>query len=285
MHIKNILFDNENNSQMYEQFLNEKKRLSTMTDVKFINNNIIIGASFCGCYLCIYDINNDTMIDKYYLKLNNKYINVDLIAIDDKYIYCSHISEYLIGIYSYKNYKINLIKYISTRMFGKPHGLYVNNNNLYYTTINGLCIKNNKIIYKCENKQIQSIDLFNNNVIITTVSLPATYIKNNFDNISSIIFINTGDIYEYKNKRFDGISIKDNKLYVCDQYNSEVIVFNIINDNNKYILEQIDCIKNNEFCHGCHCYDNMLAIACYGTNSINLYDISYLSNKNLTVNN
>jgi hypothetical protein len=282
MHLKNILFNNENNSKMIYQYLNKKQRLSTMTDVKFINNNTIVTGSYYGSYICLYDILNDTMIYKYYLKLYNKYINVDLIAIHDNLIYCSFINEFLIGIYSFNNNKINFVKFISTKNYGRPHGLFINNTDIYYTTTNGFCIKNNKIIYKSEGNQIQSVNMYNNDVVITTVSLPATFVPNNLENvISSIIFINTNDVFEYNNKRFDGISIKDNKLYVCDQYNSEIIVFNITNNDNKYTLEQIYCISNTEFCHGCHCYDNMLAVACYGTNSINLYDISYLSNKSI----
>jgi hypothetical protein len=258
---------------MSEQFLNNKKRLSTITDVKFINNDILACASFSGCYLCIYNMNNDTIINKYYLQNNNKYINVDLIAIDKLYIYASHIQEYLIGIYSYKDYKINLIKYISTYLYGRPHGLYIYKY-LYYTTTNGLCVENNKILYKMKNTQIQSIGMYNNDIIITAVTLPATFVNNNYEIISYIKFINTNDLFEYKNKRFDGITIKDNYLFVCDQYNSEIIIFNIIKNNNKYLLQELTSIKNTSFCHGCHCYNNILAVACYGTNSIELFDVS-----------
>ena len=59
-------------------------------NVNVQNNNTIVAASYCGCYICIYDILNDTMIDKYYLKLYNKYINVDLIAIHDNLIYLNY---------------------------------------------------------------------------------------------------------------------------------------------------------------------------------------------------
>jgi hypothetical protein len=275
MHIKTILFNDENNSMMPYQYLNTKKRLSTMTDVKFINDNIIIGASFSGCYLCIYDIHNDIFIDKYYLKFNNKYINVDLIAINNNYIYGSHIAEFLIGVYSYANHKINLIKFISTKKFGRPHGLYIDNHNLYYTTTNGLCIKNNSVIYKCDNKQIQSINFFNNDFIIITVSLPATFVINDTICVSEIIFIKSNRVFSFINKRFDGSSIKDNKLFVCDQYNSEINIFNI-SYNNTYTLEHIDTISNTIFCHGCHCYNNKLAVACYGTNSIDIFNVSHL---------
>lgn len=289
--MKEILFNEENNCSMYKQYLNNKERLSTITDVKFINATQLLIASFSGCFISIYDLTNDCIIDKHYTQFKKYKTPIDLIFLHNNIIYASHINANSIGIYKIINNKIFFDKHIDTKKYGNPHGIYCNGDIILYTTINTcsiikINIQNENslddfthfLIYRHTPKsQIQSVICFDSTIIAcgTYASITSKINKDLMKSFIVVIHENTSETqyFEYDNCRFDGICIHNDVLFVCDQFNSKVCSFQIKNDNGVVQFEKINEITNMDFCHGVDYDGGKLAIACYGSNSVKIIDM------------
>ncbi len=277
-----IKLDDENSISMNMRYIGDKCRSATITDVKFIDDVTILCASFSGCFLLIYDLSKSICVEKIYTCVKSERAKIDLIYLYDNKIYVTHIEKKCIGEYLLKNNKITFSKFISTKMHGKPHGIYCNDNSLIYTTVNTCSIIfNDKKIYKHANgSQMQSVSIYNNKIIACGTYSPATRFSNKYGIKSFIVVLfknydNTysSQCFEYNDCRYDGMCIYENKLFICDQYNSNVLFFEIHDKDHLISFELIKKINDVSFCHGCDYYNDKLAVACYGTCSVKIFDM------------
>jgi hypothetical protein len=277
-----IQLDNENHFNVQMKYVGDKNRLASATDVKFIDDNTLLCASFSGCYLLIYDLNKSTCIEKIYTYVKNKKSMIDLIHLYNGKIYVTHFLNKCIGIYLLQNNKIIFDSVISTELYGTPHGIFFNDDMVIYTTVNtSSIILNNQKIYQHVNKsQIQSVSFYNNKIIAcgTYARVESFSNKNKMKSfIIELIKNNDGTYlskcFEYNNCRFDGMCIYENKLFVCDQYNDRIMIFEIHTVAESLCFDLINTVNDVSFCHGCDFYNNKLAVACYGTCSIKIFDM------------
>ena len=167
--------------------------------------------------------------------------------------------------------------------FGQIHGVQFYQNSLYCTTIcpTGLLIKDQQIIYQVDvPQQIQDISCYKHYQFITITKCSVSKYRTRHSSVeypeSSIIEITTDTHFKFDKSRFDGIYIDSEtaQLFVCDQYNSKVLIFKIIEQVNQISLMPVTEITDLPCCHGCHYYKNKLAAACYGNNSIKIIDLT-----------
>ena len=289
----NISFDNINNQrENYFAYVRDRPRYATMTDVVFINQRLLLCASFADRNIIIYDLGDadkgafSGILDNHVYEPYNA--NIELIDYDhnNSLIYSSHVLLMQVRISTLMQSKIIEMQIIDMSNFGQIHGVHVYQNSVYCTSIypTGFLIKDQQIIYQADApQQIQDICCYKHYQFITTTKCSVSKFKNRNEGVefpeSSIIEITTDAHFKFDKSRFDGIYIDSEtaQLFVCDQYNSKVLIFKIIEPMetpDKISLMPVTEITDLPFCHGCHYYQNKLATACYGNNSIKIELIS-----------
>ena len=274
-----IIFDNENHLSIEPRYIKHRRRHPTMTDVRFITDEIILCASFVGCSLMFYNIKENKHISKTYTYVKGKKAVIDLISICDDYVYVSHIDEKCIGKYMLNHdFTITFIDTISTSKHGRPHGIFVKNNDVFYTTIDveSIILNDTTIYVHPETSQMTSVVLFDEFLIAGGTYTPVTAKGRSAIKIKSffVIMKKNDNRYDFikcidvDNARYDGLSIRDNKIYICDQYNDKVDIYELVKDKDMLNLIKIKHVGGFPMCHGCDFYNGKLAATCYETNSI-----------------
>lgn len=254
------------------RYLSDRKREATITDVKFITDDKIVYASFLDCYLVLYRSSDKVILSKIYTYVKKRKAEVDLISICNGKIYVSHIYQECIGIYALNGDKIEYVDMIQTK-HGRPHGIFVRENEMLYTTVNTYSVvKNGNVVYKHDqSSSMQSVALFKKYIICVGTYLGVDTNATPGAVKSYIVIINIDDNsnshFDVINVRYDGLCVNNDKLYVCDQYNSKIDIYCI--DPNAVITKSGE-IHGMSFCHGCDVFNGKIAVACYGTNSIKI---------------
>ena len=272
-------------NQFYPVYIGDRKRYATSTGVSFINENLILVASYFGKKIYLVDISEKSfnIIDEY-----ESEFFIDLIDYKDGMISATHLpyqkSCGSVSLLSLINNKISFIQNIKLDGIS-PHGCsIIDNSTLIVSNIadfNRGCIiidintekynVLNNILYYPKDTYICGDKLF----ILTIESRPKIHTATKIG--KSIIYIyNLKDLKKIDQIEFfgqsDGITINGNYGFITVQDKDSIQCFNI--NENKLTLSKM--IPGFNFPHGISSYGSKVAITNYGDNSVDIYDIEEL---------
>lgn len=297
-----IIFEEKNNTNLDRIYLKDKSRIPSVTDVKFINRDIIIVAHRYAykLYLIKIDFENEIyeILDTYLTIDDHKKIHF---CESFKIKYNETSKNYELYLIFFSNYlwifDIDLInnKFISKKLNNRNtyHGMKIYNNYLYLTPSNMLI--NNKlnnvlqldlekynITYMPlgsikDNYRIKDICFINNNYVLLIINYKtATKLstKNHISNGTFALFtflsLQLLDKIEFKHVHFDKSIIHNNFFYITgqDEQNGKIYKGTIDLNNKKIIM--LNNIIIDDFPHGLDIYQDLFSYTSYGTDSVHI---------------
>ncbi len=304
-----IIFNEENENKLEQIFLHNKGRIPSVTDVKFINHNLIIIAHRYAYKLYLISID----IDKNSYEILDTYKTIDekkKIHFCESFeiIYNQSKDMYQLYMIFFTNilwiFDVNIkdFKFISKKI------ITLNNNNTYH----GMKIYNDKLYLSPSN--IFTSNKLNNVLEINLNTYNQKYlnsgdIKDNY-RLKDILFINSDYIFiiinyktniklakdnqitsgafalfsfpnfklvdkiEFNHVHFDKIVSKNNYFYITGQ---DEICGKIYKGTIDLINKKIILLKNfivDDFPHGLDIYNDLFAYTSYDTNSVTIEDLS-----------
>lgn len=295
-----ITFPEKNTLQIEPIYLGNKSRFPSVTDVKFINKNLIVVAHRFAYKLYLieidYDKNSYNIIDTFLTKDKNIFHLCESFEIKDNKIYLIFFSNVL-WIIDIINNKFILNKKLFLKNNNKYHGIKIYNDSIYLTP-------SNMFINNSFQDNILKINLDNHNISY----LPLGEIKNNY-RIKDIVFLNNNYVIllilyktnvplkiknqsisgfiglysypsftllhkiDYHHIHFDRIIYYNDSFYVTGQNIVSGIIYKGTIDflNNKILdIKEINVL---DFPHGVDIYENLFAYTSYGNDSLIIDDL------------
>ncbi len=271
-------------------YFGDKKRIATVTDVKFVGENKLVVAHRAAAKLYLIELYNDSIkiIDTLVLQNENEFLHPDSICIKNDIIYTTEYTKNC-SVIQIQNDKLVLIRIleIDCRMF--YHGCYSIDNLVYFGSV-GCRDKNTPLtIYNTDTDQIKnvkinsnirikSVVIYNNYIILGTDtertyknSLRDTYLKfYKSDNDHNLEFINEIFLIE---TQVDGCAIFKNYFLFTIQSNIDncgyIYVTKLIDNKLEYVRK----IKCNDFPHGIDVCKNKLVYTSYTNESITIENL------------
>ncbi len=309
-----IIFDEKNEKKLEQIFLHKKGRYPSVTDIRFINRNLIIVAHRYAYKL--YLINID--IDKNSYKILDTYKTIDEknkihfcesfeivyipkgIEKEDIYqLYVIFFSNVLwIFDVNIKSYKFISKKIIILHNQNTYHGMKIYNNKLYLSPSNMLTSNKSNNILEIDllnytqkylnigdikdNYRLKDILFINHNLILIIINYK-TNIKLSKDNqitkggFALFTFPNfiLLDKIEFHHVHFDKIiNDKNNNFYISGQDEFNGKIYKGTID---LVHQKIIILKDfivDDFPHGLDIYEDLFAYTSYDTNSLTIEDLS-----------
>lgn len=272
-------------NNFYPIYIGNRKRYATSTGVCFLNDNLILVASYFGKKIYLVDISEKlfNIIDEYETEFF-----IDLIDHKDGIISTTHLpyqkSCGSVSILSLNENKISFIKNIKLDGIS-PHGCtIVNKSTLIVSNISDFnrgCIfldietekytLFNSVLYYPKDACIIDDKLF----ILTIESRPKintpTKVGKSVIYLFDLNTLTKIDQIEFFGQS-DGITVNNNNGFITVQ-DKDCLQHFTVNDN-KIILSKM--IPGFNFPHGISSYKNKVAITNYGDNSVDIYDLEEL---------
>lgn len=278
-------------------YLDGESRLPTATDVKFLNENLLVAAHRIAGKMYIFKKEEDKYkkIEEIKIKINNKEYLTEAFVIIENRIYLAGYSENLIILEIEENTKLKIKELIKINNKGiLYHGIKDYNGKIYLTPSNNSTrLEDNIIEYNPETKEIIKLPigdisnksrikdiLFINNerVILPIVEKTTTNMlqKNHISN--GVICLFTFPEFRLLDKKafnhihFDLGTNNENRFYITahDKTGGYIYIGEVIEDK----IENIKKSEVEDFPHGIHYYENKLGYTSYGTSSV------YIVNEN-----
>lgn len=295
-----IKFNLDNIYNERELYYGNQKRYSSMTSIVFINEHLLVCASYYNkkLYLIDFDIEKNTyniihIVNSYGSK--NHLTSSDLIDYNGEYIVTSNLSSCSISLYKIEKERIVYIKSIINKEYGLCHGVKFNpfyKNIVFFSTTgskNAKCgvyainynIASPTPFFTLTHNNMLAKDLcfsnINKNILFVLFSENAPSPTEMKIYTCKVIMYNINidknekeEIYELNfDKTFHGdcIQYHNNKLYLTSQeINSEGFIYEILIEDNKLFLNRK--INGYSFPHGLDIRYNLIGITEYGNNSI-----------------
>lgn len=298
-----IIFEEKNSTNIKPIYLKDKSRLPSVTDLKFINCDIIIVAHRYAykLYLMKIDFENEfyEILDIYITIDENKKVHF---CESFEIKYDESTKKYILYMIFFSNYlwifDIDLInnKFISKKLINLNngntyHGIKIYNNHLYLTPSNMLTnnksnnmlqldLENHNITYMHlgdikDNYRIKDICFINNNYVLLII-IYKTYIgmsvKNQIFNGAFGLFtfpsFQLVDKIEFNHIHFDRAIYNNKFFYVTgqDEESGKIYKGTIDLTNKKIIL--LENFIVDDFPHGLDIYEDLFAYTSYGTDSV-----------------
>ncbi|MEK8019470.1 MAG: hypothetical protein VSS75_021565 [Candidatus Parabeggiatoa sp.] len=282
-----IKLEDINQSKFGEQYLSNRKRLSSATGVKLIDNNHLLTASFVGCRLYLihfdYESKESVVLDSIDTTLDNKLVCPDLLDFNgingDSTIALSILNENAVLLYELKNNKLFKKAQIKIPRKGKCHGVCFHpvkknvvlaTSNYYDNYLCYIDMETKEVLdYVDYSFKVQDARFCNEKMVIVGVNSFPSFKFSRLLTLKRMLkkplsFLNIdGKVYKYEDTHFDGIGIINDKIYIADQPNDCVLVIN-------FSGEVENTIKGMSFPHGLDVNANYLAVSNYGTNSVTI---------------
>lgn len=301
-----IIFDEKNEKKIDQIYLHKKGRFPSVTDVKFINRNLIIVAHRYAykLYLIKIDTHNDTyeVLDTYLTIDEKKKIHF---CESFEILYNQEEDVYKLYMIFFSNvlwiFDVNIVdyKFISNKLItlnnqNTYHGIKIYNNYLYLTPSNMLTHNklNNVLQLDLEkyteyylplgeikdNYRLKDISFINNNYVLLVINYK-TNIQLSKDNqitkgafalftFPQFILLNKIDFHHV---HFDKIIMdKNNNFYITgqDETSGKIYKGSIDLINKKIIL--LNNFIVDDFPHGLDIYQDLFAYTSYGTDSVHI---------------
>lgn len=274
-------------------YCGNKKRISTLTDVKFITNNYIVVAHRASASISLFEIKGtdaklQDRISIFSLKhkIIKKYLHPDLIYLNDNFLYISSFTNKIAQV-TIKNKRLKLNKILK---FGKEkfHGISMINNKLilpgvHSEKITTLDIKTNQVNYlilkiKKPQRRVKTISIKNDVFFISTDTWYSRELGAIGDSWLSIFSLNGTDLIEQENIFLPNSQV-DGSLFTKDFI---LVSVHSADDNCGYILtlkfkpklKLIKKTKCHPFPHGMDVSNNHLAYTSYSTSSVHVKSLS-----------
>ncbi len=301
-----IIFNEKNDKNMAPIYLYDKGRIPSVTDIKFINRNLIIVAHRYAYKLYLISIDNEKdtyqILDTYSTIDKNKKVHFcesfEIIYNQSKDLYqlCMIFFSNLLWIFdvNIKNYKFIFKKSILLNNQNTYHGIKIYNHHLYLSPSNTYTSNKSNNVLEInlvnyhqkylplgsiqDNYRLKDICFINDNMILLLIIYKTnigTVVKNQITNGAFGLFsfpeFKLVDKIEFNHIHFDRvISDKNNNFYVTTQdENSGKIYKGAVDLLNKKIILLNHYIVD-DFPHGLDIYEDLFAYTSYDTNSVNI---------------
>ncbi len=300
-----IKFVEINDKNLQKIYLKDKSRFPSVTDIKFINRELIIVAHRFAYKLYLIKINFESesyQILDTYLTMDDKKnvhfcesfeIKYDEISKNYK-LYMIFFSNYLwIFDINMNDYKFISKKIIKLNNQNTYHGIKIYNNHLYLTPSNMLTNnKSNNILemnlkkynetYMSigdikDNYRLKDISFINNDYVLLVINYKTNIklaTKNQITNGAFALFtfpsLQLLDKIEFNHVHFDKSIIYNNFFYITtqDEESGKIYKGTIDLIHNKIIM--LNKIVVDDFPHGLDIYQDLFAYTSYGTDSVNI---------------
>ncbi len=301
-----IIFDEKNENKLQQIFLHKKGRYPSVTDVKFINRNLIIVAHRYVYKLYLIKINNFNntyeIVNTYKTIDEQKKVHFcesfEIIYNQSKELYQLYMIFFsnLLWIFdvNIKNYKFIFKKSILLNNQNTYHGIKIYNHHLYLSPSNTYTSNKSNNVLEInlfnyhqkylplgsiqDNYRLKDICFINDNMILLLIIYKTnigTVIKNQITNGAFGLFsfpeFKLVDKIEFKHIHFDRvISDKNNNFYVTTQdENSGKIYKGSVDLLNKKII-LLNYYIVDDFPHGLDIYEDLFVYTSYDTHSVNI---------------
>ncbi len=290
-----IPFSENNHLHIQPIYLGNISRFPSVTDIKFLNKNLIVVAHRFACKLYLMEINYEkntyTIIDTFITKDVNGYHCCESFEIKNNKLYLIFFSNVL-WIFDIFHNKFILHKKLFLKNNNTYHGIKIYNDFLYLTPSNMLInnsfqdniLKINIHSHSIEmlplgnienNYRIKDIAFINDNYIILIILYKtniALKIKNQFIHGMIALFsyptLQLLDKIDYKQIHFDRIIYRNNYFYITGQNETSGIIYKGCVDINNQKILNIKEINVFDFPHGLDIYDGLFAYTSYGNESL-----------------
>ncbi len=301
-----IKFDEKNHKNLNKIYLKDKSRLPSVTDVKFINRELIVVGHRYAYKLYLIKINvtseNYEILDTY-LTIDDKKNAHFCESFEIKYDEIS--KNYKLYLIFFTNYlwifdiNMNTYKFISKKLIklnngNTYHGMKIYNNHLYLTPSNmyisnhlkdnilKINLENNSETYMNigdiqNNYRLKDILFINENYVLCIINYKTVTklsMKNHISNGSFALFtfpsLQLIDKIDFHHVHFDKM-VKDNDYFYItgqDEESGKIYKGTIDLDNKKIIVLE-KCIVD-DFPHGLDIYEDLFSYTSYGTDSVHI---------------
>jgi hypothetical protein len=299
-----ISFEEKNDQNIKPIYLKNKSRLPSVTDIKFINKDLIIVAHRYAYKLYLIKINNNSdayeILDTFLTKEKdkNKIHFCESFEIKDQKIYLIFFSNllWIIDIDLF-HYKFIFDKSIDLKNKNTYHGIKIYHDAIYLTPSNMMMNGFQENLLKIDlynhtdisylpigdikkNYRIKDICFINDNlvlcVIIYKTNIPLA-VKNQIFNGAFMLFTFPDfillDKMEYHCVHFDRITSYQSYFYITGQNEKCGIIYQgSVDINNKKIVMLRD-FEVFDFPHGIDICENLFSYTSYGNNCVVIEDI------------
>jgi hypothetical protein len=267
--------------------LGKKKRIATVSDIKFFTDTklIIAHRAAAKLYLAEYSIDNKlNVLSTLELNFNNYFFHPDLFDIYDNKIYLTDYTN-IICIVEIKNDALFYVKSIVLHEYVKYHGIYCNKEIVFVGGVRNKDKNTILTVYNSSNdeikhiktnldRRIKSISSYGKDKLILCVDFFADY-KNNLVDSSIMLYSLENDklllldFLNLNNYQLDGMAFNNNHFFVTansiDDECSYIIVGNVDKQKKLNLIKKVHC---HDFPHGIDIRNNLLAYTSYAKSSV-----------------
>lgn len=264
--------------------IGNRKRYSTATAVSYVNENLILAASFFGKKIYLIDLVGDKIIDEIDTKGNPDLMDYkNGIIVTSDYPYATPNGT--ASIFKLDNNKITYKETVALPPKTKAHGVgIIDDDNIVITSNsdhNRGCLfinRKTKEIKNFTNFELYPKDIYFTDdrfLIVTSESLP---------NIGDEVIVKESILYLFdKNSKekldelkfigqTDSLVLNGEDGFITIQSDDALLHFKLKNDK----LSFVKMIGGFDFPHGISQYNQKIAVSNYGENSIRIFDLSEL---------
>jgi hypothetical protein len=278
-------------------YLGSQKRHPSVTDIKFINNELIVVAHRYASKVYLIEIvnNKHRIIDTIITEYENTLHLTESFQLYNNKIYLICYSEYLFIIDIINNNKLKILTRIKLNNDKTPyHGIKINKGYLYLSPSNEITNNKNNVVkfnlktntFEFMNRgdildsyRMKDIIFMNDNLIVSPIVYKvkdSMYNKNFITNASICLFtfpqFKLLDKIEFTNIHFDlGINYNNHFLITAQDKDGGFIYIGKVNNNK---LENITKKPIKPFPHSLDIYNDKLAYVSYGTSSVHFHKLT-----------
>ena len=289
------------NGVFWEQgyfYLNDQKRIATVTDVKFISKNKLIVAHRAAAKLYLIEVKDNMcnvlhslILDTGDSDLHRRYYHPDTIYLHNNTIYMTDFTHKCCVV-DVANNRMALNRIFDINPSGHYHGCHVDNNNVMFgemeagkITLSDITTKKITNLYTNINKGVKAISTHGRHVMLgvdksldptCTIGARANswFYLYELDN-NKLVFL---DSLKFPNSQVDGSKYYKNHYFFSLQdgntkYGS-IVILTIVDDKIK-IIKNVKC---KDFPHGFDIYDDQFIYSAYSDSSINSLPLSDIIN-------
>jgi len=264
----------------------DQKRIATVTDVRFVSDDILLVAHRACAKLYLIKIHDSTytILDTLLLKINDTYYHPDSICVHKNRIYMTAYTN-TSCIVDIIDTRLQLVTVIQIHTYIQYHGCCATDNVIYY---GGVKDKDNNTPYTVYNtntktfthmkmnynRRIKSISVWNDNILL---GLDDLHTKKVYDSYIMYYTLDTNillDSIHIKNSQIDGSVIYKNYFFITLHSGIDkcgYIYIGTIHHTNITFVKKVRC---NDFPHGIDVYNNTLAYTSYANSSITVHSLS-----------
>lgn len=297
-----IYFEEENSENIQKIYLKDKSRLPSVTDVKFINKNLLVVAHRYAYKLYLIKIDYDNksyeILDTFITKEENKIHFCESFEMKENRIYLIFFSN-ILWILDIINDKFVLYKNLFLKNYNTYHGIKIHQHAIYLSPSNMKMsgFKDNLLKIDLNNNyaisympigdiknhyRIKDILFVNENLILCIIiyktNIPLA-IKNQIFNGAFMLFtfpeFKLLDKVEYNCVHFDRVILSKDKdsFYVTGQNEKCGIIYKgMVNIEDKKI-NMLKEFEVDDFPHGLDICEKLFSYTSYGSNSLVIEDI------------